>query len=188
MIDLRKVPRPERSGYIAILIAYVLVCSYFEHFIPDGIGVGLPNIACMLFPMIPELCPSKQPAENEARQEYRKMRFTPLVTTPGKSKKKICGCHVDILTIQDASVEHLYQRQEITCDTFDDFLQPRVWTRVPDGAIVSWDSIYDPPPRPPKLEGGAFWINYSRRSMNVWANKNKYRYHCEEWGPQRRKH
>src|ERR1700677_1800584 len=117
-VDLRKIPRPERSGYTAILLSYVLLCAAFEFgFTGEDMMLSLPSVSCMLFPFIPELCttPPDEVAENEKPKQYRMTYVTFDSHSPIRNKK--CTCHIDVEWFDGRPFQHLRMPTEPTCNS-----------------------------------------------------------------------
>jgi len=95
-LDWRRLPRPERSGLLAVLIAYVALCSYAEHYAYYG-DDGTFSVSCILFPWN---CP--KPLEVvKAEPEHPPMRVTPLVYCPACPVRKHHGGCLVRLEIRD---------------------------------------------------------------------------------------
>jgi hypothetical protein len=156
-----KWPRPERSGMIAILLAYVLLCAHAEAFILHEYADDISKISvkCLLFPFAPSCEKRDLQTAELARTRYHVIT---LYAGP-KAEKRSCTCHGDFHYFGQP-VKHIHWRQEPTCDS--DWTSPREWTKVME------------------VDGEMYAISVtttdlSGTTLTLKAHEGEYRYHCE---------
>lgn len=169
-IDLMKIPRPERSGYIAILVSYTLLwlCGY--HLMPHNFSDNPKDFSVKCW-IAPWACPKE--AEPQTTRAELERHYRIVMLSPSGNGKKPCTCHIDLHRIGEP-ILHLHSRREVTCDSDTDFT-PRDWKtiysyclnagKLSDIGAACNDSLTV------MLEDG--------RSFKVLSGKAEYRYHCE---------
>jgi hypothetical protein len=153
LLDIRKIPRPDRSGVLAVLLVYAALTTYFDVVNLKYATAGFPSVYCYLFPWG---CGGPPPEDSwhEIRKHYHVVLLSPF---PSKAKKAICTCHVD--TQYKGMISHHHLEEELTCDSDRSYYtEPREWEIVP-GTYTWW-----------------FWTNpghYEPVKLDV------FRWHCE---------
>jgi hypothetical protein len=127
VLDIRKIPRPERTGILAVLLTYSALCIYFDAAnLKYMTGEGF-SFYCYLFPWA---C-GGPPPEDSWREIKKHYHSVLLVNVPGKSTKTICTCHFD-LHLSGKPVSHYhFSQEEQACDSDWDYAEPREWTPAP---------------------------------------------------------
>lgn len=177
IIDVRKIPRPERSGLISILSFYILTTSYFDVVGPKG---DTFNLGCYF---VPGLCWDWQETHQEQQVRTRRQwKYTLITFYPNAYRKgpKPCTCHVD-LGYFGKPILHLHSIQEESCDN-DGTTWPRIWTAPPSSVwsngqaikvqiVVFVDSSGSAIPALKNVESFTFY--------RMRAGEGEYRHHCE---------
>lgn len=162
--DWRKIPRPERSGYLSVLLVYAALCFYGE--MNGNYGLGGFSVICHLFPW--ECMKEKEYPPEPPPKKWEVTRIT-FGLVP--SKKKICSCHVD-LHYFGQPIHHFHEDQEQTCESEYSF--PREWTAPPTPSHPSGEiaTTYIGIMIMTKEIGG-----YREYDMNY--GQGEFRFHCE---------
>lgn len=114
LIDVEKIPRPERSGVISMIVFYVLATGLGD--IANArfmrAATSWSDLLCWVLPCSLLSFPrDKQPKEEQKPEHFE---VTPLVFGKGAGKP-ICACHVDIE--EKKHLTHIHWQQEPTCDS-----------------------------------------------------------------------
>lgn len=171
LIDVHSIPRPERSGFISMIVMYVLLTgagdvinapymSAVEHW-TDLLCYVLP---CSLFsfPRKPD-----PPQELEAQKKYRVM---PLLFGGGKPGKPICACHFDVRV--GVMVSHVHFSGENTCDSAYPSSDDRIW-KHPFGYRFGTNGELERVP----LEAVTFVAPDRKITLK---KEDEFRFHCTE--------
>jgi hypothetical protein len=88
-IRLERIPRPERSGIVSVLVCYVALCGYFDLIWPP-LGSGHFTFGSVLCWLMPWDCPQDEP-----QIQTKEYRVTPIFYQRGSGPcTKDCG-HFD---------------------------------------------------------------------------------------------
>ncbi len=167
-IDIMKWQRPERSGVLAVLLAFTLLGAYGDLYIPHEYTNDLRSfsLTCFFFPWMLS-CEKREPLPEMPKEKL----YHVILLHPGlRAKQKIvCTCHLD-LHYFDKPIIHVHgDYMEQACDS--DYTEPRDWTepplapKPPDGFIVT-HSV-----------GLQVYVS-SERIYEMNRGQGEYRYHC----------
>lgn len=168
-LDVMKLQRPERSGVIAVFVAYSILWAWGYALVPhDFSEEGKFSLLCWVAPWE---CP-KAPEPRMTREEIEKYYHIVLLSPTGKGKK-CCTCHIDLHYFGKPPIIHLYSQYEPTCDSF--YTVPRKWTTITtlcqagssSGGVVITSC------------GLTFVGGSGQQPFFIKNNEAEYRYHCE---------
>jgi hypothetical protein len=137
LIDIHKLPRPERSGTIAVIVAYLLLTGIADINAAPFMGGGesLWGLFCYLAPCS-LLWPPQKP--EEAAQWHG--HFVHLYFGKGNGKPSgECVCHLEERV--DGVTTHIYFPDLPSCDS--DWVSPREWI-FPFGDNFQWRYLCEP--------------------------------------------
>lgn len=178
LIDVNTLPRPERSGLLSMLAAYVLLVAYGN--VVNG-GPIRPfeehwsDLLCYVFPCSFFSHPPQPPMEHDP-QPKKHYRVVPLFFGSGvKGTKPICACHADIHYF-GKPVMHLHFFGETTCDSDYPDGKDRQWTTpkpmpwqdtkyVPSGSVTFTLTVRNPQ-------------NTADQNYMMREGEGEYRFHC----------
>jgi hypothetical protein len=146
---LDKIPRPERSGTLSVVISLVLL---FTSLSPVGIETG-KFTWCKVLGLFSLPCPASDQAGDDSK--YRPIAYVYFGPEPGHGGKRPCSCHIDFRS-KNGPIEHWHSKIELTCDTYPEWSSPAdglTWTNetyigrdgslVPDLSEVRWHCTED---------------------------------------------
>jgi hypothetical protein len=155
LLDVRKIPRPDRSGVLAVLFFYAALCTYTDIANLKYMTAGFPSIYCYLFPWG---CGGPQSDEDSWQQIQRHYHAVLLYTGPGTGhgKKKVCTCHIDLKYLREP-IQHMHAESEAACDSDEIFTTPREWTDL----------------------GPTWTYQDNHQVIRNFVVEDKWRWHCE---------
>jgi hypothetical protein len=116
-ININKLPRPERSGTLAVVIAYVLLTGAGDinaaRFVQFSSAENIWDLLCWVMPCS-VLWPPHKPDPPPHHVPPSKQWQTSLYFGTAKEKDTDCRCHVDIRYPRKA-IEHITWEARPTC-------------------------------------------------------------------------
>lgn len=134
MIDIHKMPRPERSGIIAVLIMYLTLTGFGDILNAGNMDAtdSIWALICYAAPCSLLFLPQPKQVEIKESHPFIYVEFFPGITGSGQ---KVCTCHLDWKT--NGVIEHDRMPEELTCESFMEHFagpyQDTDWTLLPFG-------------------------------------------------------
>lgn len=144
-VDVDKIPRPERSGLISILAAYVLLTAFSRVELASYPSEALRSlhgwkaVVCYLLPcsILPGFFQDQTVEDAGLRPPL--VKYVPLFFGSGKGGKPVCACHIDVM--RRGVVSHYHFDNEPTCDSEYPFEFMRVWQKAPETTDEQGDKV-----------------------------------------------
>jgi hypothetical protein len=161
---LAKIPRPQRSGWLSIILCVSIVLGMVE---PVG-GEGGFSLACAL---VPWLCPVQYTYKDYKWKTPQLVTFFPSGKSGGR---RPCTCHLDYM-VSGKLVQHLHDTQEETCESYHG--GNTYWNDVTE----TWTSgaEYKLEHFPTYVGTDIYYEPWNRKEL-VIKPEDKFRIHCED--------
>jgi hypothetical protein len=156
-IDINKLPRPERSGTIAIVVVYLLLTGVSDILAApfSQSGESFWGFLCYVIPCSVLWPPHQKLVEKESEKRYKTVMVY-LGKGAGKPST-VCSCHIDV-HFYGQKIQHTFAHILPTCD--NDWAEPRTWVQ------------------PNYWKGNAITVIADATEIRIEQGKGETRWHC----------
>lgn len=154
---LRLIPRPERSGWKAVLLGVLFLVWFFS---PIGVGGGDGSV-CGITPWLKR-------CQKEDESGERRYRVNYILMSPNGRGKKPCTCHLDVRFF-GKPIEHLHSLSEESCDS--DHYVSQEWIEPREIKPLNKEII---------LNSYGFLIETKDGIRTINRGDGEYRLHCDD--------